>query len=497
MEIVPMTRLRRWSALAGLFLLVGVLSTLHGQAPPAEKKPEEKPADKWLFDRTVAVTPAAAPVPALKYRLYPSEMDRKPGNAVPIYERVTQERTDAWKKHVQLKPDEWNKLPLEKLPLDEVKKFLDNEKYTLHQLELGARRKDADWNYTLDAGDLIGLLLPDLQHMRTICAPMLVLKARVAIAEGRYADAVRTLETGFAFSEQVGHGPTLIQSLVGIACANQFADVALELAQRPGAPNLYWAVAVLPRPLIDLRYGNEFEQRMLELQFPDMADLDRSRSAEEWDAALVRVRKEAERILRLDLEGGTPPKPLKAGTTSADPAAKSPDLPAARKYLTEVVGLTAANVEAMPPAQVLLLYISHFYHEARDDVMKGSYLPFPEGQGVNREADKRLKELPDTEATRVAKWFLPAVQKVQLARVRLARKLAALRVIEALRMHAAAKGQLPDKLDEVTVVPVPDDPGTARPFEYRRDGATATLISRIPGETQETTGLRYTITVRK
>jgi hypothetical protein len=151
----------------------------------------------------------------------------------------------------------------------------------------------------------------------------------------------------------------------------------------------------------------------------------------------------------------------------------------------------------MPPAQVLLLYVSHFYHEARDDVFKGSYLPFSQGLALNREADQRLKSLPDTEATRVAKWFLPAVQKVQLSKVRLARKLAALRVIEALRMHAAAKGQLPDKLDEVTVVPVPDDPGTGRPFEYKRDGATATLISRIPGESQETTGMRYTITLRK
>jgi hypothetical protein len=493
-----MTRLRRWSALAALALLTGVLSTLHGQTPPpAEKKAEEKPSEKWLLDRTLTISPAAAPSPALKYRLYPSEMERKAGNAVPIYERLTHEQNDAWKKQMHDRPEEWNKLPLEKLPMADVRQFLDENKYRLRQLELGARRRSAEWNYTLDAGDPIGLLLPDIQQMRMIHAPLLVLKARLEIAEGRYADAVRTLETGFSFGEQVGHGSFLIQNLVGMAIANQMSDVVLEFVERPGAPNLYWALAVLPRSLIDLRSGNEFEQQMLELQFPDMADLDRSRSAEEWDAALVRVRKEAERLLKLELEGSKPPKPLKPGTTSADPAAKSPDLPAARKYLTEVVGLTAANVEAMPPAQVLLLYISHFYHEARDDVFKGSYLPFAQGLGVNREAVKRLDSLPETEASRVAKWFLPAVQKVQLSRARHDRRLAALRVIEALRMHAAAKGQLPDKLDEVTVVPVPDDPGTGRPFEYRRDGTTATLISRIPGETQEATGMRYTITLRK
>ena len=89
---------------------------------------------------------------------------------------------------------------------------------------------------------------------------------------------------------------------------------------------------------------------MVEMQFPDLADLDRPRSPEQWDAVLVRVRKEFEELNKLGLENSTQPKPLKPGTTVSDPAAKSPDLPVARKYLTEVVGMTVANVEAaMPP----------------------------------------------------------------------------------------------------------------------------------------------------
>jgi hypothetical protein len=491
-EIVSMNRLRRWCVLSCLFIPMTLFAPLRGQAPP-DKKVEDKPAEKWLVDRTVIISPAPAPVPALKYRLYPSSTAFKEGNAVPIYLRFAHERTDETKKLLQEKPEEWNKLPLERLPLEEVKKFLEGYplKYNLRQWELGARRKTADWNYTLDAGDIISLLLPDIQEMRMV-ARILVLKARVEIAERRFADAVRTLETGFSFSRQVSQGDFLIQSLVGVACASQFIDVVLEFVERPGAPNLYWALAVLPRPLIDLRRANEFEQIFLELQFPDMADLDRPRSAADWDATLVRVRKEFERLNKLDRS----PRPAPPGTSSADPAGKSPDLPAARKYLTEVVGLTAANVEAMPPAQILLLYLSHLYHAARDDIFKGSYLPFAQGVKVNREVLPRLKA--DTEAARIAKWFLPAIQRVQLAGVRLDRKVAVLRVIEALRMHTAAhRGELPDTLDQVTVVPVPDDPGTGRPFEYRRDGATATLISRIPGESLETTGMRYRVTIRK
>ncbi len=473
-----MKQLRRWSALVGLVLVTGLFSVVHGQSPePTAKKDDNKAAEKWLVDRTLAVSPDTAPVPALKYRLYPAEMERKPGNAVPMYLRFAHERNDARKKELREKPAEWNKLPLEKLPLDEVKAFLDDHvlKYNLRQLDLGARRKTAEWNYSLDAGDPVGLLLPDAQEMR-MQAPILVLKARVEIAEGRYADAVRTLETGFSFSQQVGQGDFLIQSLVGVACASQFADEVLELVERPGAPNLYSKAErrhTAPRPRSSTLPACQrvIEQNMLEMQFPDLADLDRPRTPEQWDAVLVRVRKELERLNKLEPEGSTQPKPLKTGTTSSDPAAKSPDLPAARKYLTEVVGMKAANVEAMPPAQILLLYLSHFYHKVRDDVFKGSYLPFPQGLAVNREADQRLKSLPDTEAGRTARWFLPAVLSVQLAQARLERKLAALRTIEALRMHAAAhEGKLPDKLDEVTVVPLPNDPGTNKPFGYERDG---------------------------
>lgn len=489
-----MNRPRRWSALALLLLSAAMLlSSARGEAPPAEKGAANHPDQKWLVDREVTVSAAPAPVPALKYRLFPSNAERKEGNAVPIYLRVAHERSDAWKKVIREKPPEWNKLPLDKLPMDEVKKFLGSYRYNLRQFELGARRKTAEWNYTLDAGDPIGLLLPDVQEMR-MHAPVLVLKARVEIAEGRYVDAVRTLETGFAFSQHLNEAPFLISSLVGIAMASQFADCVLELIERPDAPNLYWALAVIPRPLIDLRKANELEQVLMDMQFPDLADLNRPRPPEEWDAALKRVRTEVERLMKSDRNFKRPAP----GSSAADPASKSPDLPEARKYLTEVVGMKAARVDAMSPAELLLRAMFHSHREMRDEVFKTSYLPFAQGRHLLAEADKRLKALPETEVTLLSRLFLPAIQKVRSAEVRIDRRLALLRAIEALRMHAAANdGKLPDKLADVTVAPVPIDRGTGQPFEYRRNGQTATLISRIPGERLDLTGMRYRVTLRK
>jgi hypothetical protein len=494
-EVVLMNRLRQWSALVLLLVPAGLLlCAVRGDGPPAkEKKAGDRPAQKWFLDRAVTVSAAPAPVPALRYRLFPRLSDLKEGNAVPIYLRFAHERSDARKKELREKTEQWNQLPPDELPLDEVKKFLAGYRYNLRQLDLGARRKTADWNYTLDAGDPIGLLLPDIQEMR-MQTPLLILKARVEAAEGRFADAVRTLETGFSFSRQINEAPFLISGLVGIACASQFADATLDLVERPDAPNLYWALAVLPRPMIDLRRPNEFEQALLEMQFPDLADLDRPRTPQQWDATLRHVREEVEGITKRD-RGFEAVRP---GSGPADPAGKSPDLPAARKYLVEVAKVPAATVEKMPPAEALLRYLVKYYHELRDEVFKANYLPFPQARPLALEADKRLKAAPDTEAARLARYFLPAVIRVQAAQARIDRKLAAQRAIEALRMHAAAHGgRLPAKLADVAIVPVPNDPGTGRPFEYQRDGATATLTSRLPGEELQTSGLRYRVTLRK
>src|SRR5262249_28069777 len=148
----------------------------------------------------------------------------------------------------------------------------------------------------------------------------------------------------------VSDAPLLISALIGLGSANQFADAVLDVSARAEAPNLYWALAVIPRPLIDLRQADEIEQTLLKMQFPELASVDRYRSTEEWDAALKRVGVQYERLVK----GSKAVKPTKPGNLPADPASKSPDLPTARKYLTEVAGVPKARVDKMSTAEVLL-----------------------------------------------------------------------------------------------------------------------------------------------
>jgi hypothetical protein len=479
-----MIRLRQGSALLVAVLLAPAL------------RAQDKPVLPWGIDRSLSVSPQRAPVPALRYRLSPLSTELKEGNAVPIYLRLVHEQNDAARRYWSETPKPWNRLPVDQMPLDEARKFLRQRRYFLQQFELGARRRTADWSYTLDTGDPIGLLLPDVQWMRNY-APMLILQVRVALADGDFPAAAHHLETGFAFSRQVAEGPTFINRLVGIALGWQFAGTVTDFIERLGAPNLYWALATLPRPLIDLRAAQDWEYGMLEQVFPDLGDLNRERTAEQWDSVLRRVRTAAQRLVAQDKELKESLRLLK-NTAPSDPAAKSPDFPKARTFVARTRGLPDAKVQALPPAQVLVLYLAGTYHEYRDQLYRASYLPYSQARALWEGWEKQLRGAPTSEGQWLAHVLLPALPRVFSAQARLERHLAALRLIEALRMYAAAHaGQLPDKLNDVTEVPLPNDPGTGRPFEYSRHGTTATLVSQVPGDPLPNNGLRYRVSIRK
>jgi hypothetical protein len=476
-----MIRLRHWSALILPVLLAPALQA------------QDKPTSPWAIDRSLSVSPQSAPVLALKYRLLPLNSELKEGNAVPIYLRLVHEQNDATRKYWTETPKPWNGMPVDKIPLDEARRFLQDHRRQLQQFDLGARRRTAEWNYTLDEGNFIAINMPDTQQMRNY-APMLILQARVAIAEGDFARAAHHLETGFAISRHVGEGPFLVNSLVAIALASQFAGTVADFVERPGAPNLYWALTALPRPLIDLRRAHDLEFRFVQSVFPELYG--RELTPEQWDGVLRRIRSEFHGLWSI----GNPPKLpdwVPKDSAPEDPASKSPDLPAALNFVARTNGLSADKVGAMSPAQVLLLYIVGTCREDWDDFYRAAYLPYPQARPFFEAADKRLREAPHTEGHAVSRSLIADLNKVMSRQTALERALAAQRVIEALRMHAAVhNGKLPDKLDDVTEVPIPNDPGTDRPFEYSRDGDTATLVSLVPGDPVHNNGLRYRVTIR-
>ena len=64
---------------------------------------------------------------------------------------------------------------------------------------------------------------------------------------------------------------------------------------------------------------------------------------------------------------------------------------------------------------------------------------------------------------------------------------------------AAANGKWPEKLDDVTDVPLPDDPVTGKPFEYRLQDNKAVVAtpSVTPGKSDGPNGVAYEVYLRQ
>ena len=68
---------------------------------------------------------------AIAHDLLPPSWELKEGNAVPIYLRLVHEQNDAAQKYLTETPMPWNSVPVDKVPLAEARKFLQDRGYFL------------------------------------------------------------------------------------------------------------------------------------------------------------------------------------------------------------------------------------------------------------------------------------------------------------------------------------------------------------------------------
>jgi hypothetical protein len=138
-------------------------------------------------------------------------------------------------------------------------------------------------------------------------------------------------------------------------------------------------------------------------------------------------------------------------------------------------------------AQVILLNELNMFREVRDGAAKWFFLPYPQAVRGLKEGDRAIADLARERRAvlPLAETFLPVVWSCRGAQVRCDRMLATLRVLEALRIHAGANdGQLPERLSDITEVPVPDDPVTMEAFEYElKDGIARLRSPEVNGQT--------------
>ncbi len=429
----------------------------------------------------IVLHPAPEPRPALKYRLLPDILDRKPGNAAVVYGKVKAEQpgffgnAEVWEK-INMK---WIVAPLAELRKEVGKQFAPDTVF--YYLDRAARCQYCDWQLPIGepGQDMWSILLPEIQEMRAF-GRLLAVQARVQIAHGKYDEAVGTLQTGYAMSRHVGEAPFIVGSLVAIACSSMMSDQVREFIQQPDSPNLYWGLTNLPRPLVDMRPAFDVEMQALYFSFPELRDLEhKDYPPQQWQQLMEKT---VDRLYGLyQYEGGPREWRSRDLFRLAILGLTLRNYPDAKRFLI-ARGHSAAEVEVMPVPKAVLLYTMSLYDERRDDMFKWFNLPYPEFRAHYQRAEKRLMEVSRQrrEIIPLAAILLPALGSANAARARHERDFAVLRVFEALRLYGAAHNRLPDELSDITEVPVPADPVTGSPFVYRRSGDNARLEAPPP-----------------
>jgi len=454
-------------ALLQALLLVLAVTAVGAESPPPVK---------------FILHPASQPTPALKYRLLPEWLDQVAGNAAVHYGKVTAEETAFFsRKEIRERVMRWQQTPLQELRGHSDQ--LNSQGGIEASLRRAARCCSCDWQLPIGEEPFFTILLPEMQQTRYFAA-ILAARARFQIADGQFADAIETIQTGYAMGQHVAKSECLVSILCGHRNIDIMSQQVLDFVQQPESPNLYWALTMLPNPFVDAHDALDVEASGVELTYAELRDIATAqRTLEEWRVLFHRIAKQLHNDLSI---GESTPLP---SPEALDERCQQ-GLPVAKQRLM-ASGIPMAQLESMPIHQVSLLHLIIYHRELYSDGIKSFFLPYPVAiAGLDASIVRATRQQP--EIFPVATNLLTSARGVRQAMARTDRQIAALRVIEALRLYGAShQGQLPQRLEQIEEVLVPDDPVTDRPFTYLRHDNMATLQSPAVGNDP----LHYEITM--
>ena len=466
----------------GMIALCWLSATTWSTARAEESKTTATVSAPW---RELTLSPREIERPLLKYRLMPAEHELVDGNAAPIILRLPWDQSPYLSKAFPTL-HEYRHMTLDDPRLLNAKNVFPPRFY--HELKRAAFRRTADWEYPIGEKPFEEILLPDVQWGRGFVGYGLSVWIRYHIAHGHIDEAREGILVGLANSRHYGRSPFVITQLVCVAIDSMILDRLEELLSQPECPNMYWALTVLPRPLIDISPSVEMQERFLEMTVEGLNNLDRLETEDQW-SQLVR------RVLRMFLvrqaNGQFPEladvelrQILQRLAERARAEAKFEDfadrvaamsnaeaglrwfLDHQREQLQELTALTSFDPKvAIPRLEALHQRSESFRSEFGISGLLGNDFPLQGYLGVN---------------------------KIQ-------RRIDALRVVEAIRNYAATHaGELPATPDNIVETPIPDDPLTGKPFRYEVvEGAAELSAPGIEVEDKEIGAIRYRIELRR
>lgn len=490
-------------------LLIAVLSLTGFQVALADE-PErdgrwviERPDGKYIRTAELTVHPAAEPKPALKYKLLPDPYDQVEGNSAIYYLKAMGflEQEPAHQRHrefleknrkladekglelAEVPPHVWLSMPPKQLPVDEVKAYLDTMDFQRPLLAEATLRKEFTLDrYVRKSPSPVATLLPEIQAMRDVARTQ-SLRCRLAIAEHRIEEAIQIVQQQFAMARHLASDEFVIANLVGAAVVGITFEDLTYLLEEPDAPNLYWALAALPRPLIDMNRSMPMERHLFDMQLKALQEVDETpRAAGYWQELVDRLLVQL-RDLEIDNNRWRSADPQVERATFVSMIAAA--YPGAKRYLIEECQIDRSRVDAYPTAQVVFLAMKRFNEQTVDNKYKWNFVPYHQAlsffqfQNLDEEIKQDISSQRFGWASIPTNTMLVSIKGLHNSRARVQQNLYSLQTVEAIRMYGANHaGQLPKTLAELPY-PVPNDPISDKPFDYSVSGDEC-LVSGQP-----------------
>jgi hypothetical protein len=451
----------------------------------------------------LTLTANGPPTPALRCALLPELRDQIPGNAAPLYRKAADllnkvGKNPAERSSLQELISQWEMLPPDQMPLEDVRKVLPLYKAPLEALQQATRAEYCDWEFAQRLREKgMNTLLNEILKLRE-AGTVLCVKARLELADDKPDLALNTLRCAFVLGKHIGDAPILFCHLIGIAITSLANNVLEQVIAHPKTPNLYWSLQSLPRPFCDIRKAFEGVRLGAHGTFPGTLELANNLEAGALKPDQITKIIEIANGLR---EDGLPEFAWRI-LLARDIHAR---YESAKKALI-AAGRPREKVEQWPHVQVALMHAFGEFDQLMDEMHKWLEVPFWQAAPALEQIEKRIMASRRS-ATSLAPafplvpQFVPSISRLFHIRARLDRQFAALRCVEAIRLYAAEhKGQLPATLAEIKDAAIPVCPVTGKPFTYSRTGNdTAVLTAPLapPRASNSIKPLSYELTLRR
>lgn len=516
--------------LAGLLVPSGV-------APAARTDAFEKRSDpeaEFPTEYVLRVTPAPLDEFPLRYRFRPEIEDRTPGNAATRLLRavhwVNGADLDTWFAENVPPPEQpsaenggddeppswtdWLTTPLEEWPARRVFKFLDYCSFAIEEAVAASRCDEIGWDLRArDAESFeawIATATPEVFTLREL-GRVLAVAERHAIYRRDWGRFARYATAAFGLADALERRETLIERLVAASIDELQSDVVAEAIARCPDHNWYAAIAELDRRPRDLTAVIELEMNAPYRAFPVAKDAATKNLSflgwvREWNDAFAMIPSLTAHDVFAAFDDseheitGLPDFGLLERLRRhviwrmVGFYKLSTDATVARGFLA-VAGHEPEKLMRLGDMQVVAMFAEHIIETNRQRLLLAAALPASERGPLIARFESALDTLGErTEhnlATLPSLLVTPLVGRAMFVCDGRQDRFTALRLVEALRAHAAVTGAWPESLEEIATASVPLRPLTGRPFLYRREGETAVID--LPHEQAARRSLRFTL----